>query len=64
MKRGEIIKQTILNKCKEREVLGYTNLQSSDVSAILEELEEKGVILSKDEMINLGFEDPDEDWVL
>lgn len=55
MKRGEIIKQVILNKCKEREAFGYANLQSSDITDILEQLKEHGITLTKDEMDNLGF---------
>lgn len=56
MKRGQIIKQVILDKCKETETLGYTNLKSSDITDILNTLSQKGIKLSKEEMNNLGFE--------
>ncbi len=59
IKRGQIIKQVILAKCQERETYGYTNLQSSDVTSILNELEQKGIELTRDELINLGLEESD-----
>lgn len=55
-KRGQIIKNVILQKCKEREIYGYTNLTDSDVTEILETLEAKNITLSKEEMLNLGFD--------
>ncbi len=57
-RRVRIIKQTILNKCTEREDMGYSNLQSSDVTSILEELGCNGIELSLEEMIKLGLEEP------
>jgi predicted transcriptional regulator len=56
MKRGQIIKQTILDKCKEKQITGYTNLSKTDISCTIEELKTKGIILSKQELYNLGFD--------
>ena len=55
MKRGQIIKQVILDKCNERETYGYTNLHDSDVIDILNTLRSKGITLTSEEMVSLGF---------
>ncbi len=55
--RGQIIKQTILAKCSEREIQGYQNLTDSDVTEILETLSSYGIELTRKEMIALGFEE-------
>lgn len=55
--RGQIIKQTILAKCDEREIQGYQHLTDSDVTEILEILSSHGIELTRKEMIALGFEE-------
>lgn len=56
MTRGKLIKQIILDKCEEREKLGYETLQDSDIMDILDNLRERGITLTKEEMKNLGFD--------
>ena len=57
MRRGQIIKRVILNKCIEANILGYINLNMIDKLEILADLRSLGIELTDQERHILGFEE-------
>lgn len=49
------LSQIVMAKVNERERMGYDHLQESDVTAILEECERKNILVTKNDLINMGL---------